>query len=56
VGDRAADPYSTPGGERLGPLIAEIRRLGAEAVPVLYQDDARGSVRAQLVGLDGVLV
>ena len=54
--DRAADPYSTPGGERLAPLMAEIRRLGAVAVPVLYEDDAPGSVRSQLLGLDGVLV
>jgi hypothetical protein len=56
AGDRAADPYSTPGGDRLAPLMAELRRLGAEAVPVLYQDDAPGSVRGQLLGLDGVLV
>lgn len=55
-GDRAADPHSTPGGERLGPLMAELGRLGAEAVPVLYQDGAVGSVRSQLAGLDGVLV
>jgi hypothetical protein len=55
-GDGAADPYATPGGDRLAPLMAELGRLGAEAVPVLYQDDAPGSVRDQLLGLDGVLV
>jgi hypothetical protein len=36
--------------------MAELGRLGAEAVPVLYQDGAVGSVRSQLAGLDGVLV
>jgi hypothetical protein len=55
-GDQAADPYATTGGERRAPLMAELRRLGAEAVPVLYQDDAPGSVRDQLLVLDGVLV
>jgi hypothetical protein len=55
-GDRAADPHATTGGERLAPLMSELGRLGAEAVPVLYEDDAAGSVRGQLAGLGGVLV
>jgi hypothetical protein len=55
-GDPAADPYSTPGAERLGPLMAALRRLNMAAVPVIYHDDAVDGVREQLLGLDGVLV
>src|SRR5487761_1076585 len=55
-GDPAADPYSTPGAERLGPLMAALRRLNVAAVPVIYRDDALDSVRGQLLGLDGVMV
>ena len=55
-GDPAADPYSTPGAERLGPLMAALRRLNVTAVPVIYHDDALDRVRGGLLGLDGVLV
>jgi hypothetical protein len=55
-GDPAADPYSTPGAERLRPLMAALRRLNVAVVPVIYRDDALDSVRGQLLGLDGVMV
>lgn len=55
-GDRAADPLSTAGAARLEPLTAALRGLGVAVEPVVYQDDALGSVRDQLLGLDGVLV
>jgi len=38
------------------PLITALRRRNIEFEPVLYQDDAVDSVRAQLLALDGVLV
>ena len=55
-GDPAADPYSTPGAERLGPLMEALRRLNVTVVPVVYSDDAADEVREELLGLDGVLV
>ena len=55
-GDPAADPYSTPGAERLGPLMEALRRLNVAVVPVVYREDAADAVRARLLGLDGVLV
>lgn len=55
-GDPAADPYSTPGAERLTPLMAALRQLNVTVEPVIYHDDALGSVRDQLLSLDGVMV
>jgi hypothetical protein len=55
-GDRAADPYSTPGAGRLELLMAALRWRGVTAEPVIYSDDAVDSVRGHLLGLDGVLV
>jgi hypothetical protein len=55
-GDPAADPYSTAGAERLGPLMEALRRLNVPVVPVVYREDAADAVRARLLGLDGVLV
>lgn len=55
-GDPAGDPYSTHGAERLGPLMEALRRLNVTVVPVVYREDAADSVRARLLGLDGVLV
>jgi len=55
-GDRSADPYSTPGAVRLEPLMSALRERNAVVEPVVYEDDAREEIRAQLLHLDGVLV
>lgn len=55
-GDPAADPYSTYGAERLGPLMEALRRLNVTVVPVIYREDVADAVRARLLGLNGVLV
>lgn len=55
-GNRAENPFSTVRTERLKPLVAALRRLDVAVVPVVYQDDAVDEVRAQLLGLDGILV
>ena len=55
-GERAADPYATPGATRLAPLMAALRELGATVEPVVYEDNSPDAVRDQLLGLDGVLV
>src|SRR5436190_1283418 len=41
---------------RLGPLFAELADRGVAAEPVVYSDDTVDVVRAQLLGLAGVLV
>ena len=55
-GDRQVDAHLTPGAERLGPLMAALRRLGVDVQAVVYEDEAIDSVRAELAGLDGLLV
>src|SRR5262245_31678122 len=41
---------------RLRGMFSAFEARGIEAEPVVYSDDAVGSVRSQLLGLDGVLV
>ena len=54
-GDRDQAGLPT-GASRLEPLFAAFAALGASAEPVVYADDALDDVRAQLLGLDGLLV
>jgi hypothetical protein len=55
-GNPGADPYAAPGAERLGPLMAALRRRDVTVVPIIYHDDATDRVREQLSAVDGVLV
>jgi hypothetical protein len=55
-GDRTVDPFSTPGAERLAPLVVALQRLGVTVEPVVYEDEALENVHAQIAKLDGVLV
>jgi hypothetical protein len=55
-GVRNQDPFSTVGAGRLEPLMTALRHRDVEVEAVVYQDDALDSVRAQLIGLDGLLV
>ena len=53
------DPRSRRAGRRELPaarMFAAFPRLGVDAEPVVYSDDAVDAVREQLLGLDGVLV
>lgn len=55
-GDRHAQPSRPEESGGLGPLFDALDHLGAEVVPVIDEDGAEDAVRAQLRGLDGVLV
>lgn len=53
---REWDAVGDPAASKLHGVFAAFAALGADAVPVVYSDDAVERVRAQLLGLDGVLV
>jgi len=54
--DGGPGPLCNARAARLIPLMEEIRRLGVDAEPVVFAEDAVDTVRDQLLGLDGVLV
>src|SRR4051812_7033557 len=55
-GNAAARRGGTPKASRFSDLFAALADLGAEAEPVVYEDEVLDAVRAQLATLDGVLV
>jgi hypothetical protein len=55
-GPPGADPSATRNYERLGPVFAALSAVRVGAEPILYSDAGAGSVREQLLGVDGVLV
>ncbi len=55
-GDEAARRSATPDGSRFRPVFAALTDIGIDAEPVVYEDDVLDAVRAQLAGVDGVLV
>jgi len=55
-GDEAARRSATPESSRFKAVFAALADIGVDAEPVVYEDDVIDAVRAQLVGLDGVLV
>lgn len=55
-GDDAARATATAQTCRLKDVFAALADAGIEAVPVVYEDDVVDEVRAELAGLDGVLV
>src|SRR3954466_3127328 len=55
-GNAAARRGGTPKASRFSDLFAALAEFGAEAEPVVYEDEVLDAVRAQLATLDGVLV
>ena len=55
-GDEAARRSATPETSRFKAVFAALADVGVDAEPVIYEDDVRDAVRAQLATLDGVLV
>jgi hypothetical protein len=55
-GDEAARRGATPQASRFKAVFAALADVGVAAEPVVYEDDVRDAVRAQLAALDGVLV
>jgi uncharacterized protein DUF6815 len=55
-GDEAARRSATPSTSRFKAVFAALADVGVDAEPVIYEDDVRDAVRAQLARLDGVLV
>jgi len=55
-GDEAARRSATPETSRFKAVFAALADAGVDAEPVVYEDDVLDAVRAQLVGLDGVVV
>ncbi len=55
-GDEAARSSATPQTSRFKAIFAALADLDVDAEPVVYEDDVRDAVRAQLAMLDGVLV
>jgi hypothetical protein len=55
-GDAAARRSAAPDSSRFKAVFAALADVGVEAEPVVYEDDVRDAVRAQLATLDGVLV
>src|SRR3954451_16587816 len=55
-GNAAARRGGTPKASRFSDLFAALADVGAEAEPVVYEDEVLDAVRAQLATLDGVLV
>jgi Domain of unknown function (DUF6815) len=55
-GDEAARRSATPDGSRFRAVFAALTDTGIDAEPVVYEDDVLETVRAQLAGVDGVLV
>src|SRR5205085_9405622 len=55
-GDETARRDVAPDTSRFKAVFAALAELGIDAEPVIYEDDVRDAVRAQLAALDGVLV
>src|SRR5262245_14906320 len=55
-GDEAARRSAAPDTSRFKAVFAALADLGVDAEPVVYEDDARNALRAQLATFDGVLV
>src|SRR5712672_1282466 len=55
-GDEAARRSAVPENSRFKSVFAALADVGVDAEPVVYEDDVRDAVRAQLATLDGVLV
>jgi len=55
-GDEAARRSATPESSRFKAIFAALADVGVDAEPVVYEDDVLDTVRAQVAGLDGVLV
>ena len=55
-GNEAARRSVTPHTSRFKAVFAALAAVGIDAEPVVYEDDVRDAVRAQLAALDGVLV
>ncbi len=55
-GDEAARRTATPDTSRFKAVFAALANVGVDAEPVVYEDEVLDAVRAQLIGLNGVLV
>src|SRR5215510_9934605 len=55
-GDEAARRIVSPETSRLKAVFAALADAGVDAEPMVYEDDVRDAVRAQLATFDGVLV
>jgi hypothetical protein len=55
-GDEAVRRSTTPETSRFKAVFAALAEVGVAAIPVVYEDDVRDAVHAQLATLDGVLV
>src|SRR5205085_9713012 len=55
-GDREARQGATPQNNRYHRVFEELASLGVAAEPAVYDEDFADEVRAQLLGVDGVLV
>jgi hypothetical protein len=55
-GDRAARDRADPAESRFGPLFDALAAAGLGVEPAVYHDEFAGEVRAQLLGVDAVLV
>ena len=55
-GDQAVRRSTTPETSRFKAVFAALAEVGVAAIPVVYEDDVRDAVHAQLATLDGVLV
>lgn len=55
-GDEAARRSASPETSRFKDVFAALDDIGVDAEPVVYEDDVRDAVGAQLATFDGVLV
>jgi hypothetical protein len=55
-GDREARQTATPESSRFHRIFEELRALGVDALPVVYDEDFADEVRDQLLTMSGVLV
>jgi hypothetical protein len=55
-GDEAALRSVSPETSRFIAVFAALAKVGADAEPVVYEDDVLDTMRAQLATFDGVLV
>lgn len=55
-GDEAARLSATPETSRFKAIFAALAGAGVNAVPIVYEDEVRDEVYAQLLSVDGVLV
>ncbi|MET0277949.1 MAG: Cj0069 family protein [Pseudorhodoplanes sp.] len=55
-GDEAARRVAAPEASRFRAIFAALASVGVAAIPVVYEDDVRDTVSAQLTAIDGVLV